>query len=123
VSRYLVDTDVISADAPTKAVTRPGLIDWMDAHSADLFLSAVTIAEIAEGIAKARRKGAERKAADLSDCIACSPSTPRRLRSPALYPILRADEAMLQALPTSPSLQRRGAMNWQFSPAMSAILR
>ena len=66
---YLVDTDVISAGAPTKAVTRPGLIEWMNAHSADLFLSAVTIAEIAEGIAKARRKGAERKAADLSDWL------------------------------------------------------
>jgi predicted nucleic acid-binding protein len=51
VSRYLVDTDVISAGAPTKAVTLSGLIEWMDAHSADLFLSAVSIAEIAEGIA------------------------------------------------------------------------
>jgi predicted nucleic acid-binding protein len=66
VTRYLVDTNVISAAAPTKAVTRPELVQWMDEHSADLFLSAVTIAEIADGIAKARREGAERKAADLS---------------------------------------------------------
>ena len=65
-TRYLVDTNVISAAAPTKTVTRSELIQWMDAHSADLFLSAVTIAEIADGIAKARRNGAERKAADLS---------------------------------------------------------
>jgi len=66
VTRYLVDTNVVSAAAPTKTVTRPELIQWMDVHSADLFLSAVTIAEITDGIAKARRNGAERKAAHLS---------------------------------------------------------
>ena len=38
----------------------------MDTHSRDLFLSAVTIAEIADGIAKAKREGARRKSADLS---------------------------------------------------------
>ena len=65
-TRYLVDTNVISAAAPTKAVKDPELIQWMDAHSVDLFLSAVTVAEIADGIAKARREGAERKAAALS---------------------------------------------------------
>jgi predicted nucleic acid-binding protein len=38
----------------------------MDLHSSDLFLSAVTIAEIADGIAKAKHEGAKRKAAHLS---------------------------------------------------------
>ena len=38
----------------------------MDAHSSGLFLSAVTVAEIADGIAKAKREGAHRKSADLS---------------------------------------------------------
>jgi predicted nucleic acid-binding protein len=38
----------------------------MDLHSSDLFLSAVTIAEIADGIAKAKLEDAKRKAADLS---------------------------------------------------------
>jgi toxin FitB len=66
VTRYLVDTNVISAAAPTMPVKRPELINWMDTHSADLFLSAVTIAEIADGIAKAKREGAKRKAGDLS---------------------------------------------------------
>jgi predicted nucleic acid-binding protein len=66
VSRYLIDTDVISATAPTKAVTRAALAQWMDSHSADLFVSAVTIAEIADGIAKGHREGATRKAAELS---------------------------------------------------------
>jgi predicted nucleic acid-binding protein len=66
VTRYLVDTNVISATAPSTAVRRPELIEWMDSHSPDLFLSAVTIAEIADGIAKAKREGAKRKASDLS---------------------------------------------------------
>src|SRR5262249_52145638 len=66
VTRYLVDTKVISAAAPTKRLQRPELVAWMDTHSDELFLSAITIAEIADGIAKARREGASRKAADLS---------------------------------------------------------
>jgi predicted nucleic acid-binding protein len=66
VTRYLVDTNVISAAAPTAAVRRPDLVSWMDSHSRDLFLSAISIAEIADGIAKAKREGARRKSADLS---------------------------------------------------------
>jgi predicted nucleic acid-binding protein len=62
----LVDTNVISAAAPTAAVKRHELVAWMDMHSPDLFLSAVTIAEIADGAAKARREGARRKASELS---------------------------------------------------------
>jgi toxin FitB len=66
VTRYLVDTNVISAVAPTTVVKRADVIEWMDSHSSNLFLSAVTIAEIAEGIAKAKRQGARQKASDLS---------------------------------------------------------
>jgi toxin FitB len=62
---YLVDTNVISAAAPSRPIPR-ALIDWMDSHSAALFLSAVTIAEIEDGIAKSRREGATRKSADLT---------------------------------------------------------
>ena len=62
---YLVDTNVISARAPSR-VLLPDLAAWMDAHSADLFLSTVTIAEIEDGIAKAKREGATRKARDLT---------------------------------------------------------
>ena len=65
-TRYLVDTNVISATAPTTAEKRAELAAWMDRHSADLFLSAVTVAEIADGVAKAKREGAKRKAAVLS---------------------------------------------------------
>lgn len=38
----------------------------MDTHSAGLFLSVVTVAEIEDGVARARREGAARKAADLT---------------------------------------------------------
>jgi predicted nucleic acid-binding protein len=62
---YLVDTNVISAATPTRAAS-PALVEWMDAHSATLFLSAVTVAEIEDGIAKSRREGARRKSADLA---------------------------------------------------------
>jgi toxin FitB len=66
VTRYLVDTDIISATDPTKSVQRPELVAWMDSHSSDLFLSAVTIAEIVSGIAKLKREGARRRTFDLS---------------------------------------------------------
>jgi toxin FitB len=63
---YLVDTNVLSAGAPTKAVPAVALIDWMDRNSAGLHLSVVTIAEIEDGIAKSRRDGAARKAERLA---------------------------------------------------------
>ncbi len=63
---YLVDTNVISAGAPSKAVSAAELLKWMDDHSTRLYLSVVTVAEIADGIAKARRERARRKAADLT---------------------------------------------------------
>jgi predicted nucleic acid-binding protein len=61
---YLVDTNVISAGAPSKSPAAADLVKWMDEHSSDLYLSAVTVTEIEDGIAKARREKARRKAAD-----------------------------------------------------------
>jgi hypothetical protein len=62
---YLVDTNVISARAPSR-IASADLVAWMDAHSAALWLSAVTVMEIEDGIAKLRREGAVRKSADLA---------------------------------------------------------
>jgi predicted nucleic acid-binding protein len=59
---YLVDTNVISASAPTKIKQLPDLAGWMDRNSAALYLSVITIAEVEDGIAKAQRKNAHRKA-------------------------------------------------------------
>jgi predicted nucleic acid-binding protein len=63
---YLVDTNVISAGAPSKRAAPPGLVEWIDCSSDSLFLSVVTTAEVEAGIAKARREGAATKAAALS---------------------------------------------------------
>jgi hypothetical protein len=62
---YLLDTDVLSAGAPAKQ-SNATLIEWMDRNSGLLYLSAISIAEIEDGIAKARREGASRKASLLS---------------------------------------------------------
>ncbi len=66
---YLVDTNVLSAAAPTKAVATPTLSAWMHHNSADLYLSVITIAEVEDGIAKSRRLGARRKAERLSEWL------------------------------------------------------
>jgi len=62
---YLVDTNVISAVGPSRPIST-ALARWMDDHSSELFMSAVTVAEIEDGIAKLRREGATRKSADLT---------------------------------------------------------
>ena len=62
---YLVDTNVVSAGAPSR-LAPAGLVVWMDTHSPLLWLSAVTVAEIDDGIAKLRREGATRRSADLA---------------------------------------------------------
>lgn len=58
---YLVDTNVLSAGAPTKAVPAVDVVRWMERNSALLYLSVITVAEVEDGIAKARREGAHRK--------------------------------------------------------------
>jgi predicted nucleic acid-binding protein len=62
---YLADTNIISA----RGLRQTGVADiaqWMDDHSADLYLSVVSIAEVENGIAKVRREKAQRKAAELA---------------------------------------------------------
>lgn len=62
---YLVDTNVLSdLVAP---VPRPALVDWLDRHSPELYLSAITAAEVTAGIAKLRRLGSTAKADRLAD--------------------------------------------------------
>jgi len=63
---YLLDTNILSADAPTKRVVGvEAFAAWMRAHSDRLYLSTITIAEIEAGIARAVRIEATRKARDL----------------------------------------------------------
>ena len=66
---YLVDTNVLSAAAPSQPRVPPQLIQWMETNSERLFLSVITIAEVEDGIAKAQRLGAVRKAAVLREWL------------------------------------------------------
>ena len=59
---YLVDTNVISALAPSKRGGDVALIGWLDRASDALFLSTVTAAEVRAGIAKAEREQSTTKA-------------------------------------------------------------
>ncbi|MGV0875954.1 type II toxin-antitoxin system VapC family toxin [Martelella sp. FLE1502] len=59
---YLVDTNVISALAPSRHGRETALIAWLDRRSDDLFLSVVTAAEVRAGIAKAGREHARMRA-------------------------------------------------------------
>ncbi len=60
---YLLDTNIVSADAPTKQqIGMEAFANWVHANGDRLYLSAVTIAEIEAGIARAVRIGATTKA-------------------------------------------------------------
>ena len=62
-----MDTDVLSAGAPGRRERFAALVDWMDARSDALFLSAITVAEIHHGIARLKRTGAAERATHLAD--------------------------------------------------------
>jgi predicted nucleic acid-binding protein len=64
-----VDTNVLSVGAPAMVGALPGGGDWMDRNSARLFVSAIAIAEVEDGIAKSRRLGAHRKVERLSEWL------------------------------------------------------
>lgn len=66
---YLVDTNILSASAPIRHGADARVADWLDTQSARLRLSVVTMAEIEDGIAKARRQGATAKAQSLADWL------------------------------------------------------
>ena len=60
---YLLDASVLSLLAPGQAaLAATPLSDWLQAHHQTLFLPAITIAEIAQGIGKLRRAGGVERA-------------------------------------------------------------
>lgn len=63
---FLIDTNVISAAAPARAALTPALAAWLAARSDTLYLSAITVTEIVDGVAKLQREGASRRAAALA---------------------------------------------------------
>lgn len=59
---YLLDTNIVSADAPAKRAIGAGAFAmWIRRNDERLFISTITIAEIEAGIARAVRLGATRK--------------------------------------------------------------
>ncbi|KQY79081.1 twitching motility protein PilT [Ensifer sp. Root142] len=64
---FLVDMNVISALAPSKRKSSEQLVEWLDKASSQLFLSAISAAEVKSGITKAEREGATTKAQRLRD--------------------------------------------------------
>lgn len=68
---YLLDTNIVSADAPAKRQVGPdAFAAWVRDHGDQLYLSTVTIAEIEAGIARAIRIGAMTKAEHLRRWLA-----------------------------------------------------
>jgi predicted nucleic acid-binding protein len=60
---YLLDTSVVSVLAPGRESFVPNdLAAWLQAHHQDLFLPAIAVAEMAQGIAKLRRAGGSERA-------------------------------------------------------------
>jgi hypothetical protein len=59
---YLLDTNIVSADAPAKRpVGTEAFAAWVRDHGDQLYISTVTVAEIEAGIARAGRIGAPKK--------------------------------------------------------------
>ncbi|MBC8792131.1 MAG: VapC toxin family PIN domain ribonuclease [Tagaea sp. CACIAM 22H2] len=54
---YLLDTSVVSLLAPGRSSTDEALVGWVRDHNDALFVSAVTMSEIEQGICKLRRAG------------------------------------------------------------------
>lgn len=68
---YLLDTNIVSADAPAKRRVSPeAFAAWVREHGDQLYISTVTIAEIEAGIARADRIGATTKAERLRRWLA-----------------------------------------------------
>jgi predicted nucleic acid-binding protein len=62
---FIVDTNVLSAMAPSQRAQHPALANWLETSSARIFISVVTASEISAGIVKAERLGAATKARGL----------------------------------------------------------
>ena len=66
---YLLDTNILSATAPTKTRPDPELQAWIRRNSEQLFLSVVTLLELSYGLAWLKHRHATEKAARLEAWI------------------------------------------------------
>jgi len=60
---FLVDTNILSRTAPSRAAEAGALGDWLVRNGERLYLSAVTLMEVRYGVARLAHRGATRKAA------------------------------------------------------------
>jgi predicted nucleic acid-binding protein len=65
VTGWLLDTNILSAFAPGRPPVAPEVTAWFEENTDELFLSAITAAEVEAGIAKLRRTGAVLRADEL----------------------------------------------------------
>jgi predicted nucleic acid-binding protein len=66
-SGYLVDTSILSVLAPGRIDTLPdSSAEWFREEGYQLYISSMSVAEIEKGIAKLRRTGSAKRAADLA---------------------------------------------------------
>jgi len=68
-SGFLVDTSILSMLAPGRRPPDGELAAWLRAHGDQLYISAVTVAEVEQGICKLRRAGGAERADALSHWI------------------------------------------------------
>lgn len=62
---YILDTNIISETSPTKAQKIPDMLDWLARNGDRIFITSITVFEIAYGIAELQRTNALKKARDL----------------------------------------------------------
>jgi predicted nucleic acid-binding protein len=67
---YLLDTSVLSMLAPGKAGANDRFAEWVRSRGDRLFISAITVAEIEQGICKLRRLGGAARAEALERWLA-----------------------------------------------------
>jgi len=61
-SGFLLDTSVLSILAPGRPEREASLVTWLHVRSDNLYVSAVTVSEIEQGICKLRRAGGAERA-------------------------------------------------------------
>jgi len=67
VTGWLLDTNILSEFAPGKPAVPAKVASWFNARTDELYLSAITAAEIEAGISKLRRTDSGRRADELHD--------------------------------------------------------
>jgi len=65
-SGWLFDTSILSALSPGRPALSPNTVRWFEERNDNSFLSSILVAETERGIAKLRRLGSVRRAAELA---------------------------------------------------------